>query len=411
VSIGDYYIIMKNQQRIMLIGDNHPEMLAIAKNLAERQIDFLIILPAFFHASEITTLKLFPRLHDFAIKRRIPIQIKSSHVRRPLFILELFIWVFGRIGFVRLSRILSKVVEHLYTVYILAAIKIMRPKTVITYDTFLVAKKNFQLIVICPAIHPYSHEQYMQTARLNAINWPVRGNDIKSYANIQTINSADNLVLFSKFAAETFQKNGIANNLITIINLGPKNIFNESGVIAQKREKMNIVFLGRLNVSKGISEIITASWSLSNRFSISLIGNCSDEIFEYIIAKSNPENVRVFRHQNNQEIANLISNAHVMLHPSYFEGFSISCIEGMRSGLVPIFSKNSGVAEILHGSELANLTVNPGDSQSLVKNIQYLDSLEWDQFNQLSKMARELSLNYSFQIFSNNFVQQFILKN
>jgi hypothetical protein len=83
----------------------------------------------------------------------------------------------------------------------------------------------------------------------------------------------------------------------------------------------------------------------------------------------------------------------------------------MRSGLVPIFSNNSGVAEILHGSELANLTVNPGDSQSLVKNIQYLDSLEWDQFNQLSKMAKELSLNYSFQIFSNNFVQKFILKN
>ena len=399
---------MANQRKILLIGDNHPEMLAIAENLARRKIDFTILLPVFFMDSEMEILKRLPKLSKHALKRQVPNQIQSRQVIRPLFILELIIWYSKQRGFNNSARVLTKISEQMYKFYLFIRIKISRPTLVITYDTFFVKKNNFKLIVICPAIHPNSHRKYIENAQKKAEGWPEKFHSLLSEAKIETINDADKLIVLSKFAAQSYLENGILEHLIEIIHIGPKNFL--KGVNENNRrnerdgKKLEVIFLGRLTLSKGIKDILEASWKLSDQFSFSLVGNCSDELFEYLKSKSNSANLRIYRGADHKKISELIASANVMLHPSYFEGFSIACIEGLRNGLIPIFSTNSGVAEILRGSDFEKLIIHPGDIQSIVTKLEYVASLDGKKLNELSYWAKEISRDYSFENFSNSLV-------
>jgi hypothetical protein len=93
--------------KVLLIGDTHPEMIAIAKNLALNSIDFKIVLPTYFTVRESRILSnLGVRILGLGAwlqKRTLDSHINSDSIIRKYAFMETSTWLFKRMGYHRLS--------------------------------------------------------------------------------------------------------------------------------------------------------------------------------------------------------------------------------------------------------------------------------------------------------------------
>jgi hypothetical protein len=77
----------------------------------------------------------------------------------------------------------------------------------------------------------------------------------------------------------------------------------------------------------------------------------------------------------------------------------------MSYGLVPILSKNAGVAEVLENTPLARLIIDPGSVEQLKFCLNYLSDLEQGDFQDLARFSFELSRGFSFDRFAEEFLE------
>ena len=395
---------MSSSKKFLLIGDNHPEMIAVAKAMAEKKYSFKILLPVFFHNEELKIMRRVPKFGIFANKRLIPQEINRSMVKRPLIIFDLLVCFFVVVKQNKRFTYFSKITESLRQLYIKIYLLTLKPDVVIVYDTFFIKKGNYRLIVIAPTVHPNAQNKSLKNLIESIGEWPERVEDLKSAANLVTISIADRIIVLSKVAEKTFINNGINSQRIKRIPIGPKHSLVNGDPVSKTLNVYSLVFLGRITLLKGIQDLLDLSHRLTNEFEIHLIGNCSDVMANYVSARGNSQVLQLHRNKNTHEISRIIQKSSIMIHPSYCDGFSISCIEGMRSGLIPLFSNRSGVSEILTGTQLERFIFEPGDVERMLSSINLLKRQEKHVLQSLSATSKELSANYSFNKFAEEFL-------
>ncbi len=134
------------------------------------------------------------------------------------------------------------------------------------------------------------------------------------------------------------------------------------------------LFIGRLDPEKGISTLLEAWKNLDIPLKIRGSGQLEKSATEFI-QRHKMTNIEFVGRLEEQELSNLIENAHFLIMPSegYYETFGMVIIEAYSRG-VPVIASNIGVAPELVNDKQTGLLFEPGNALDLASKSKWL----WD---------------------------------
>ena len=153
-----------------------------------------------------------------------------------------------------------------------------------------------------------------------------------------------------------------------------------SGLPAREQPKLEVFFLGRLELRKGIDVLLDAIPKVLKRLPhvhFNLAGDDqiaapgSKETFRQIFTRRYPEltkQVHFLGKISDSEVDALFESASLFVAPSRFESFGLIYVEAMMFGVPCVGCKVGGVPEIL-GESNGGLLVEPGNSDELASSI------------------------------------------
>lgn len=400
--------------KILFIGDTHPEMIALVQVFSRQNSKYKVFLPCYFTWRESQIIsKLLPRTSRYLLwlqKRTLPPEILRVSVVRPFASLDLMIWFFKRLSLFKTSNLLLNFYKKLLSLFATLYLKVIHPRVIVCYDTINFTKpKGAKLIVICTLAHPLSVNKIMDIAKADYPNWPVEDNINKNNVNT-VLTQADELVVFSEYAKSTFVNNGFDAKKIFIINIGPVNGNTKQldEVLIPREGTLRALFLGQVTLRKGIPAILEASRLLKGRVQFNLAGPVYPNVVAFIETQA-LTNVKLIPNPHPDELEELFKQTNIFVMPSYSEGFSIACLEAMTYGHIPVLSSNSGVAELLLESELKNFIIRPGSSSDIVRVISMIESLPSNSFEDFRQVSARLVSGLSMESFASKFIETRLL--
>lgn len=101
-------------------------------------------------------------------------------------------------------------------------------------------------------------------------------------------------------------------------------------------------------------------------------GPCESQIKEYIENKKLNNKVKLYGRLTRVELLNFLNRQDIYLNYSEFEGTSLTMLEAMASGCVPVVTKVSGVEDFIENM-VNGMISEVGNLESIADNIEFLD--------------------------------------
>lgn len=234
------------------------------------------------------------------------------------------------------------------------------------------------------------------------------GKTIK-YLIAHLINQSDLIVCLStywqNFLNDNFNPKSvkIINNPIELPkNLIDKNLF--------KSSYLSLLFLGKVNDSKGIFDLVTVlnenKKTYEGNLKLIIGGNGETDRLKAYISTNHLQNIIEFKGWINQETKKeLLVSCDILVLPSYNEGLPISILEGMSYGKAIISTNVGGIPEIVQNNR-NGFIFEPGDTVSLKSCIDGFlqkkynikdfgdESLKMISDYSIDKVIKELEITY-----------------
>lgn len=404
---------MKLKSERLLIGDTHPEIIAVAREYSKQNALFTIILPLYFTVAESRKLSLIlPQNSKFRLwllKRTLPPEIINKNLRRPFATIDLLLWCLKKINLNSGARTLSRVYKNLLQSYLFFYLQSHHIKQITCYDTINLPR-NFKnhLVVICPMSHPNSVGTAMMKAKKDFPFWFFDVENQVTGISAMTERASD-IVVLSQYSHNTFERAGFPIEKLHTIAIGP---INGSRTLPSfdkltKPANFSALFVGYMGLRKGVPAIMQASYQVEGLAQFRLVGPTSKNIASFIRENSNSKTLTVVENPDPENLRLEFESAQIFVMPSYNDGFGIACIEGMTYGHLPIISRSTGVSEILIGTPLERFLVAPGSTVDIVRVIRDISELTQKEYVALRRLSYEISQKYSMEFFAVNFVELF----
>ena len=396
-------------KKTLLVGDTHPEMLAIAKALSAKSAQFRLILPFYISEREFKLLSYFVPsksvLLEFLRRRVLDSEIEIKNVFRPFASLDVALWLLKRLNQNSWAISVLKCYKKFLSMYLNLLLRVRKFETVIAYDTISIKPRlNSNLVVICPMTHPKVLEESMLAAREDFPTWP-SGYEKETHSVPETLERASHIVTLSAYSSVSFIQSGFSADQIIEIPIGPVHA-NSTSLInppEEKSNKLRILFLGQINLRKGVPAVLTAAEELSSSFEFQLVGQCLPEVAHFIRSKG-LKNLVLVDNPGPDEIHQAYIANDVFILPSYNEGFGIAVLEAMSYGLLPVVSTSVGASNLLMGSSFESFLIKPGSIEGIVRVLESIYKRDLLDLSGLRTEANEISKRYSFSRFANELI-------
>lgn len=176
---------------------------------------------------------------------------------------------------------------------------------------------------------------------------------------------ADYVICASTYTKNTFCINGIKEDKLHVIPYG----YDSGGASKTKVKKnvFNVLFVGGVNVMKGIPTLIQAFSELPYKdMRLTLIGNTQSVIKNMI----NDERIVIKGFMPHNQLYNEYESANLFVFPSLSDGFGFAPLEAMSHGVPCIVTNTSGISDIIEDT-IDGFVINPNSSNELKKTIEY----------------------------------------
>ncbi|PZX64697.1 glycosyltransferase family 4 protein [Hydrotalea sandarakina] len=190
---------------------------------------------------------------------------------------------------------------------------------------------------------------------------------LKKYI-IYTLKKSDKVICLSNEWLEFYSKELNLKNVIVLPNPVDTHV---KTLFDYNKEKINLLFLGKVCKEKGIFDLIeflkTNVWFQKNYIGLTIAGNGEIQKLLHIINNENlSEHIQYIGWIKAEEKNRVIQEADIYILPSYFEGVPISILECMSAGKPIIATKVGGVPSIVEANENGWL-FEPGKFEQLNK--------------------------------------------
>lgn len=154
----------------------------------------------------------------------------------------------------------------------------------------------------------------------------------------------------------------------------------ESYIAARAKQEgpLRLLFIGNVIRRKGLHTLLTALVHIKNEDWLLHVAGCRDidtvytrEMDRLVQSQGLSNRVIFLGETPDSNIVSLLHSSHVLVVPSFYEGFGIVYLEAMAYGVVPIASSAGGGNEIIQDNKNGFL-VKPGDSATLENQLRHL---------------------------------------
>lgn len=193
----------------------------------------------------------------------------------------------------------------------------------------------------------------------------------KSFVQLNNLRACDWIWADSQFNADVLYGCGFDRSKIEVVPLVVENPV-LSRMSDKQAERLHLVFVGRAVKSKGLLDCIEAVASFAQRgipFKLSVAGNLNFADAEYLarcqaLIKKNglQQSIEMLGTVDDSKLSELYAKAHLLLIPSYHEGFCVPVVEALRAGCVPVGYSAGNLPYV--ANRLGRL-VPPGDTAAL----------------------------------------------
>ncbi|MDE6606321.1 MAG: glycosyltransferase family 4 protein [Lachnospiraceae bacterium] len=153
-------------------------------------------------------------------------------------------------------------------------------------------------------------------------------------------------------------------------------------------EKAGFVFISRVQRAKGIENYLEMAQEIKGKYPdtvFHILGFCEEDYKEKL-EKLTKEGVICY-HGMQQDIRPVLERCQCLVHPSFHEGMSNVCMEAAAAGRAVIASDISGCREIIEEG-VTGFLVKPGDTQDLVRAVEYFLNLRYNEKMQMGEAGR-----------------------
>lgn len=165
-----------------------------------------------------------------------------------------------------------------------------------------------------------------------------------------------------------------------------------------KKNMINISFLGNINKAKGVLDIFNAIPIVINQYEDTLFnfaGIIASEIADECNKIKSSSNVKFFGEIFGDKKKKFLNSADIFILPSYTEGLPIAMLEAMASKLPIIATAVGAIPEIIKDNRNGYL-IAPGDYEGLAEKILILvkdkELRKWMGENNLRKIHQEYDM-------------------
>ena len=189
------------------------------------------------------------------------------------------------------------------------------------------------------------------------------------------------------------------DKLKVIPNSFDKARFHFNTKVCPKDNRWKLLFLGRISTQKGLIYLVEALKLLkesSINFRLDLYGTVENEKLycelQAMISKYALDNYVKFNTSfSHEKINQLMSQSHLLLHPSLWEGMPNAVMEAMASGLPVIATDIEGTGELIEDLKMG-LLAKPKDAHDLFSKISYAIA-NYEEIIDMSRAAYDNLLN------------------
>jgi glycosyltransferase involved in cell wall biosynthesis len=202
---------------------------------------------------------------------------------------------------------------------------------------------------------------------------------IKRY--VQTY--ADHFIAISKLSKQALVQEGVAEHRVSVVGYGIDTarfipLKSHWKQLSTNTHPLSLVFVGRLEIEKGVFEIIEAIRALSSdktipTFHVTCVGEGKEKnAMQTLIHSYGLESLFSFRTASYADMPSVYAHADVMIAPSkrtktWMEQYNIALLEAQSMGLPIVTTKSGAIGENVGDCALF---CKEGDSQSLFQQIQ-----------------------------------------
>lgn len=211
------------------------------------------------------------------------------------------------------------------------------------------------------------------------------------------------VIVLSEIERDALMENFSYPNAIVLPNSIDSSVFKSDRPI-QKKDKPNLLYLGRIEKNKGIYELIEALKKFKQAFDFHFVLCGTGPLVEHTINVCSSFLGSDFKYMGvvsgNAKI-NTIKESDIFLLPSYFEGLPMALLETMAAGVVPIVTNVGSMKHIIkHG--VNGLLIEKQNTDDLYEKLEIA-------LNN-SQMCEALSLNAAKTISEHYDVSNYVVK-
>jgi glycosyltransferase involved in cell wall biosynthesis len=243
--------------------------------------------------------------------------------------------------------------------------------------------------------HPYPIVSLVHHLRCSELR-PKWQNEFYCVIEKKYLQSVDGFIFNSKTTKD------VVNGLMergkpSVIGYPPTDRFGEAISEEEIRERatsneVRILFLGNVIERKGLHTLLESVKGQKSKVTVDVVGSLttdpaySKQIQDFVTVNGLSSIVHFHGALNNEQLAEKLRQAHLLVVPSSYEGFGIVYLEGMCFGLPAIGTTAGAAGEIIEHGKTGYLIL-PNDSATLAVDISELASNR-DLLTQLSLNAR-----------------------
>ncbi|WP_293789544.1 glycosyltransferase [uncultured Pedobacter sp.] len=283
---------------------------------------------------------------------------------------------------------------------------IKRSDVLIGFDTssWIIAKrakeKNKKFILDQTIGHPSSKHNIFTELNNKYPKWGLNNDLSPKSEDLLQLEAAehaiaDAIVVPSHFVKDTLVLNGVSPDKIYLNPFGvDHDLFADFNQRDYKAQTLKFLFVGSINVRKGIPDLLQA-WEELKLKNAELILVGTNQIPALAEAEFIDPTIRFLGRIEKNKLPEIYNDAHVFVFPSYFEGLAQVQLEALSCGLPVIGSTNSGAKDfIIDGKN--GFVIEPGDLNALKKAIDFFIQNR-DKLAEMSKNATESAKEFSWE--------------
>lgn len=207
------------------------------------------------------------------------------------------------------------------------------------------ARRGIHRILDCPQLHPRFLTAVLDDAA-ERLKLPSRAPvDTPGMAarKAEEYAAANRLLIYSEVHRRSFLSAGFAGDRLFECPLwvDPEMWFPDAAGPAPRGEKLRVLFVGGINLRKGVPFLLEAARTLGSAIELTLVGALASEMAPLIAAFRGP--LRVLEPQTKAALRAIYTQHDVLVLPSIADSFGFVGLEAMACALPVIVTENCGV--------------------------------------------------------------------